>query len=917
MSAFILPNNTQPKSDAEELVEAIKNNNTVSFNILITPNALAPYQPRVNLNTFQDGRGFSALHLAVENNRVNLIQTILSIYPTLLQKVSNGYTPLHLAAHCGYTPCIEVLLGKGADINCKDINNKTPIMYAAANNQIEATVTLALLGADYNYSAQNFGSALDLAKQSSHAAIVEFLGLVQKFNKSDKLDDLLSKEINNYLNVLIQSTGLLWSRHAIVFILNLENAQKKSLLSLINKNNPDYLRALHKLLLPWRDRHRNTFLHLMIVYGKQAAVSAFLMRILVENKIEAQSIGVTAPALNPIESISKGISSLSLDSPKVDNPVKTDGLVKADADTLVKVDNPVKAESKTDLPALEIKNKLETKNKKEEIYLFLGGGDLSFELSFAKKHPKLANRMIVTTYENETTFLGHPLATAKRAEFLKMGVRVFHGVDARQVHTYQFLQDKNPTRIYFCHPYAGETLGGHDTLPLLKLFFLSAPILQETGSKIILARRRNNGDGQSKGHYKGVYGFHVFTSQINFQYKLIKKHKFNQSRYPGYNHVTTGKTAKSPFSNDGSLEYVFEKVNNRLSYNSDLDEDSDSDTETSNIESCLERRNRLGQTLLHFAIQERKWAVVKTLLNLQIDPNAVDTIGQSPLHYLCKIEDEQVLLMAKVLIAFGADVDSSSPVSTLGTPFNFLWSIMNTANSGRNGILLRELLKIFVQANPSIIEPYKTINLQYNQPQVMNPQLNLNKYFFDICTDLIKDLKKSKGEYDRKEVQIRLVEKKVCTKEIARGNEIGIFRDLQGKFYALYIKADGRCYTLGLNKETSLMLQDLKFANQILDKATYPEVYNSTLYCITSNQQRKIRNTKPAAQTVQEKKSSENNNTNANANINNNSNIHELSLEKNDKKESEPNQKAIIFTMNIPVKPNPANSNPANSNPRI
>ncbi len=54
-----------------------------------------------------------------------------------MEKSSTGITPLHLAIRHGRKKIVELLLAKGAMVNAKDNDGKTPHMYALMGWQKE------------------------------------------------------------------------------------------------------------------------------------------------------------------------------------------------------------------------------------------------------------------------------------------------------------------------------------------------------------------------------------------------------------------------------------------------------------------------------------------------------------------------------------------------------------------------------------------------------------------------------------------------------------------------------------------------------------------------------------------------------------------------------------------------------------
>ncbi|XP_052239503.1 E3 ubiquitin-protein ligase mind-bomb-like isoform X2 [Dreissena polymorpha] len=62
--------------------------------------------------------------------------------------VPGGCSALHLAAHRGDVSIIDVLISNGVDLNVRDKNGKTPVMYASLANNSLAVRKLQRAGAD-------------------------------------------------------------------------------------------------------------------------------------------------------------------------------------------------------------------------------------------------------------------------------------------------------------------------------------------------------------------------------------------------------------------------------------------------------------------------------------------------------------------------------------------------------------------------------------------------------------------------------------------------------------------------------------------------------------------------------------------------------------------------------------------------
>ncbi len=84
-------------------------------------------------------------------------------------------TPLLWAALMGFTEVAEFFLAKGADVNAKDESDRTPLHWAASTGHKESVDLLLLNGADVNAKDKDGETPLQYADRRGHKGIVQLL----------------------------------------------------------------------------------------------------------------------------------------------------------------------------------------------------------------------------------------------------------------------------------------------------------------------------------------------------------------------------------------------------------------------------------------------------------------------------------------------------------------------------------------------------------------------------------------------------------------------------------------------------------------------------------------------------------------------------------------------------------------------
>jgi cytohesin len=128
-----------------------------------------------------NGQGYSAIHVACiagrDGSTVDAVGALVDAGVSVRCAAErNKWQPLHIAAAQGDMPLTEVLLARGADVNCADVVGHTPLILAS-NNGHEAVVA-RLLGAGANVATQTSNTletALLMACRNGHVGIARRL----------------------------------------------------------------------------------------------------------------------------------------------------------------------------------------------------------------------------------------------------------------------------------------------------------------------------------------------------------------------------------------------------------------------------------------------------------------------------------------------------------------------------------------------------------------------------------------------------------------------------------------------------------------------------------------------------------------------------------------------------------------------
>src|SRR5437867_5651938 len=122
---------------------------------------------------------------AARNGDVQTLAALLDEYPDKLHVRTQPYehTLLHLAAFAGHLPCVELLLGRGIDVNVREKGDNTYAMHwAAAAGHLDVVRRLADAGGDVvGHGDDHQGEVIGWATcwpgvdHDAHRAVADFL----------------------------------------------------------------------------------------------------------------------------------------------------------------------------------------------------------------------------------------------------------------------------------------------------------------------------------------------------------------------------------------------------------------------------------------------------------------------------------------------------------------------------------------------------------------------------------------------------------------------------------------------------------------------------------------------------------------------------------------------------------------------
>lgn len=132
-----------------------------------------------------DSEGFSALHIAINNKRLDLVKLLLEDSSIDINiRDNSGNTPLHLACKDSYIEIVQYLLSRPKiDINNMNNSNNTPLHIAIEYKHFEiAKYLIEFKDIELNYQNSNGNTPLHLAVKYNNVEFVKILVLEKRCN---------------------------------------------------------------------------------------------------------------------------------------------------------------------------------------------------------------------------------------------------------------------------------------------------------------------------------------------------------------------------------------------------------------------------------------------------------------------------------------------------------------------------------------------------------------------------------------------------------------------------------------------------------------------------------------------------------------------------------------------------------------
>ncbi|XP_043826598.1 ankyrin repeat domain-containing protein 17 isoform X4 [Dromiciops gliroides] len=143
---------------------------------IISPSAMLPIYPAIDIDAQTESNHDTALTLACAGGHEELVQTLLERGASIEHRDKKGFTPLILAATAGHVGVVEILLDNGADIEAQSERTKdTPLSLACSGGRQEVVELLLARGANKEHRNVSDYTPLSLAASGGYVNIIKIL----------------------------------------------------------------------------------------------------------------------------------------------------------------------------------------------------------------------------------------------------------------------------------------------------------------------------------------------------------------------------------------------------------------------------------------------------------------------------------------------------------------------------------------------------------------------------------------------------------------------------------------------------------------------------------------------------------------------------------------------------------------------
>lgn len=193
--------------------------------------------------------------------------------------------------------------------------------------------------------------------------------------------------------------------------------------------------------------------------------------------------------------------------------------------------------------------------------LILGEADFSYTKALIKKHenalPELPKFITATELRDKETLEAKYEDFQENIAYIQSkGGATFVGVDAKNIQN--AFPNKRFERIHFNAPYIKDKEATADTRNLVSGFFASASKVQNEADRVHISLVDKIDRKGGRYFWHGAT-YDIIEASAQAGYKLLKKRKFDNTRYVGYIHKETDKNEPSPNA-QYIKEFVFEKT---------------------------------------------------------------------------------------------------------------------------------------------------------------------------------------------------------------------------------------------------------------------------------------------------------------------------------------------------------------------